>query len=404
MPAEAIWIQRLNRVGATNGPLHGRSFAVKDLFDIQGERRGCGNPHWRQRQPPSGSNATAVQQLLDAGAICFGSTTMDEFAFGLSGESPWTGCPPNSAAPGCITGGSSSGSAAAVAETSVDLALGSDTGGSIRVPASWCGLLGWRPSHRSVSTQGMQPLAPTLDTTGLFCRDHKLLLGAADVLLSSSSNDRPSEPHAPERLYWIPELWTGVKHATRTVLLDACEQLRHTIGCNLETITLSQLGLCEPQDLQTLFQAIQWDEIAATFATLPEDLPLGAVFQRNLAMVQNRARSEKIQLNQHRDRVRDALASALGDHGLLAQPITPGPAPAIGSFSLARSQGSLMGQLILLNALAGLSGAPELSIPTGGVDNKPLGLGLIASPGRDRLLLQTLQMCRGSLAQNGTDE
>ena len=398
MPTDAIWTQRLSRVVTTSGALNGQTFAVKDLFDIQGERRGCGNPHWRQQQRPSSCNATAVQQLLDAGAICCGSTTMDEFAFGLSGESPWTGSPANSAAPGCVTGGSSSGSAAAVAKGDVDLALGSDTGGSIRVPASWCGLLGWRPSHGAVSTKGMQSLAPSLDTTGLLCGDYKLLLEAADVLLSSSSNESASESAAPERLFWIPELWTGVERATRNVLLDACEQLRQTIGSTLDTISLSQLELSEPQDLQSLFQAIQWDEIAATFADLPEDLPLGAVFQRNLAMVQNRARSDKLQLIQRRNRVREALASILGDHGLLAQPITPGTAPAIGSFSLARGQGSLLGQLILLNALAGLCGAPEVSIPTGGLENKPLGLGLIASPKRDRLLLQTLQMCCGSLA------
>ena len=404
MQADPIWIRRLHMPGNEGGQLQGLTFAAKDLFDLKGERRGCGNPYWRQRQPPSLSNATAVQQLLDAGATCAGSTSMDEFAFGLSGESPWTGCPPNDAAPGCITGGSSSGSAAAVARGDVDLALGTDTGGSIRVPASWCGLLGWRPSHGAVSVKGMQPLAPSLDTTGLLCSDHKLLLGAADVLLSSSSGQSASESAAPKRLFWIPELWSGVEHATRTVLLDACQQLTHTIGCNLETISLSQLGLSEPKDLQTLFQAIQWDEIAATFADLPEDLPLGAVFQRNLAMAQNRERSETLQRNQHRNRVRDALASTLGDHGLLAQPITPCTAPAIGSFSLDRGAGSLVGQLIMLNALAGLSGAPELSIPTGGVGNKPLGLGLIASPNGDRLLLQTLQMCAGSLAQNGTDE
>ena len=100
MQEDTIWIRRLQMTGSEGGPLQGHTFAAKDLFDLKGERRGCGNPHWRERQSPSLSNATAVQQLLDAGAICTGSTTMDEFAFGLSGESPWTGSPPNSANPG----------------------------------------------------------------------------------------------------------------------------------------------------------------------------------------------------------------------------------------------------------------------------------------------------------------
>ena len=403
MHADSIWGHRLLMTGNREGPLQDRTFAVKDLFDLKGEQRGCGNPHWRERQSPSLSNAEAVQRLLNAGATCVGITTMDEFAFGLSGESPWTGCPPNSAAPGCITGGSSSGSAAAVARGDVDLALGTDTGGSIRVPASWCGLLGWRPSHGVVSVSGMQALAPSLDTPGLFSRDSELLLRAADALLLPGSDGSSSDSPEPQCLYWIPELWSGVEQASRTVLMGACEQLSDSIGCQLKTLSLSQFGLREPRDLQNLFQAIQWDEIAATFANLPEDLPLGAVFQRNLAMVQSRTGSDQRQLNQRRNRVRDTLSSALGDHGLLAQPITPSPAPAIGSFSLDRGQGSLVGQLILLNAMAGLGGAPEISMPTVGLDNKPLGLGLIASPGGDRRLLQIMHMCCGALARNGTD-
>lgn len=398
MQADTIWIRRLQMTGSEGGPLQGHTFAAKDLFDLKGERRGCGNPHWRERQSPSLSNATAVQQLLDAGAICTGSTTMDEFAFGLSGESPWTGSPPNSANPGCITGGSSSGSAAAVAKGDVDLALGTDTGGSIRVPASWCGLLGWRPSHGAVSVQGLQPLAPSLDTTGLFSRDPQVLLAAAEVLLSPNRHGQSAEAPAPTRLYWIPELWTDLERPVRSALIKSSEQLSQTIHGEIEALPLATFGLKDPQQLQALFQAIQWDEIAATFAALPNDLPLGPVLERNLAMVQNRSISAQAQVIQHRQHIRDTLATLLGDHGLLAQPVTPCTAPAIGSFSLDRGAGSLVGQLIRLNALAGLSGAPELSIPTGGVDNKPLGLGLIASPGCDRLLLQTLEMCAGSLA------
>ena len=197
MHADSIWGHRLLMTGNREGPLQDRTFAVKDLFDLKGEQRGCGNPHWRERQSPSLSNAEAVQRLLNAGATCVGITTMDEFAFGLSGESPWTGCPPNSAAPGCITGGSSSGNAAAVARGDVDLALGTDTGGSIRVPASWCGLLGWRPSHGVVPVSGMQALAPSLDTPGLFSRDSELLLRAADALLSPGSDGSSSDSPEP---------------------------------------------------------------------------------------------------------------------------------------------------------------------------------------------------------------
>lgn len=398
MSTDTVWVRRLTSHGAQEGAHKGVTFAVKELFDLEGEPRGCGNPHWRQRQSPSRSNATAVQQLLDAGASCKGSTTMDEFAFGLSGESPWSGCPPNSANPGCITGGSSSGSASAVASGEVDLALGSDTGGSIRVPASWCGLLGWRPTHGAVSVHGMQPLAPSLDTTGLFSRAPEVLLAAADVLLASSPSSPFPDSAPPAQLYWIPEFWSPLESSVRTALLQSCEQLSQTINCRIEALPLASFGLTDPQQLQRLFQAIQWEEIATTFATLPDDLPLGPVLQHNLAMVRSRTEGNQELITQQRQHIRDVLAVALGDHGLLAQPITPCTAPAIGRFSLDRGAGSLVGQLIRLNALAGISGAPEVSIPTRGVENKPLGLGLIAAPGRDRLLMTTLQMCAGSLA------
>ena len=398
MSTDTVWVRRLTRPGAREGALQGVTFAVKELFDLEGEPRGCGNPHWRQRQSPSRSNATAVQQLLDAGARCKGSTTMDEFAFGLSGENPWSGCPPNSANPGCITGGSSSGSASAVASGEVDLALGTDTGGSIRVPASWCGLLGWRPTHGAVSVQGMQPLAPSLDTTGLFSRTPDVMLAAADVLLSSSTVGQSAEASAPTKLYWVPELWTDLERTVHSALFNSCEELSQTLHCEIEALPLATFGLDDPQQLQVLFQAIQWEEIATTFAALPDDLIVGPVLERNLAMVRSRSRQIPELVNQQRQHVRNRLAAALGDHGLLAQPITPCTAPAIGSFSLDRGAGSLVGQLIRLNALAGISGAPEVSVPTRGVENKPLGLGLIAAPGRDRLLMTTLQMCAGSLA------
>lgn len=398
MSTDTVWVRRLTSHGAQEGALQGVTFAVKELFDLAGEPRGCGNPHWRQRQSLSHSNATAVQQLLDAGASCKGSTTMDEFAFGLSGESPWSGCPPNSANPGCITGGSSSGSASAVASGEVDLALGSDTGGSIRVPASWCGLLGWRPTHGAVSVQGMQPLAPSLDTTGLFSRAPEVMLAAAEVLLSSSTFAQSAEAPAPARLYRIPELWTDLERPVRSALSQSSEELSQTIHCEIEALPLATFGLDDPQQLQALFQAIQWEEIATTFAALPDDLTLGPVLERNLAMVRNRSRETPELVNQQRQHLRNRLTAALGDHGVLAQPITPCTAPAIGSFSLDRGAGSLVGQLIRLNALAGISGAPEVSVPTRGVEHKPLGLGLIAAPGRDRLLMTTLQMCAGSRA------
>src|SRR5262245_57237595 len=131
----------------SSGPLDGLSFAVKDLIDIAGQKTGCGNPGWRDLHPAAVAHAPCVEQLLQAGGRCIGKTITDELAFSLLGENHFYGTPLNAQAPDRVPGGSSSGSASAVACGLVDFALGTDTGGSTRVPASNCGIWGFRPSH-----------------------------------------------------------------------------------------------------------------------------------------------------------------------------------------------------------------------------------------------------------------
>src|SRR5262245_20127130 len=160
--------------GTTTGPLAGLTFAAKDLFDIAGSRVCAGNPDWLRTHAPAEKTAPAVQILLGAGATLVGKTLTDELAFSMSGENIHYGTPLNPAAPDRIPGGSSSGSASATASKLVDFALGTDTSGSIRVPASYCGLFSMRPTHGRISCQGVVPLAPSFDTIGWFARDAAL--------------------------------------------------------------------------------------------------------------------------------------------------------------------------------------------------------------------------------------
>ena len=122
------------------GSLDGLCFAVKDVIDVAGCKTGCGNPTWRDSHPPAVAYGVCVEQLLRAGALCVGKTICDELAFSLLGENHFYGTPLNPQAPDRVPGGSSSGSACAVACGLVDFALGADTGGSVRVPASNCGI------------------------------------------------------------------------------------------------------------------------------------------------------------------------------------------------------------------------------------------------------------------------
>src|SRR5436305_3175489 len=174
---------RVRIEGRPGGPLSGLTFAAKDLFDVAGHPTGGGNPDWARSNPVPTRHAWAVQRLLDAGVTLIGKTITDEVSLGIVGENAFYGTPVNPRAPGGVPGGSSSGSAAAVAAGICDTALGTDTGGSVRVPASFCGIYGIRPTHGRIDTRGMLPQAPTSDTTGWFARDAATFARVSSVML-----------------------------------------------------------------------------------------------------------------------------------------------------------------------------------------------------------------------------
>src|SRR6266480_7198017 len=177
---------RVHIEGSPGGTLSGLTFAAKDLFDVAGYPTGGGNPDWARSHPVPTRHAWAVQRLLDAGATLIGKTITDEVSLGILGENAFDGTPLNPKAPDRVPGGSSSGSASAVAQGLCDIALGTDTGGSVRVPASFCGLYGIRPTHGRLVLTGMMPQAPSSDTTGWFARDAETFARVSAVMLDES--------------------------------------------------------------------------------------------------------------------------------------------------------------------------------------------------------------------------
>src|SRR6201998_4296834 len=180
---------RVHIEGRPGGPLSGLTFAAKDLFDVAGFPTGGGNPDWARSNPVPTRHALAGQLLLDAGATLVGKTITDEVSLGIVGENAFYGTPVNSRAPDRVPGGSSSGSAAAVAAGLCDTALGTDTGGSVRVRSSFCGLFGIRPTHGRLDLTGMLPQAPSSDTTGWFARDATTFAKVSSVLLGEAVAD-----------------------------------------------------------------------------------------------------------------------------------------------------------------------------------------------------------------------
>src|ERR1700726_1261890 len=184
---------RVHIEGRPGGPLSGLSFAAKDLFDVAGHPTGGGNPDWAKSNPVPTRHGWAVQRLLDAGATLIGKTITDEVSLGIVGENAFYGTPVNSRAPGRVPGGSSSGSAAAVAAGLCDTALGTDTGGSVRVPGSFCGLYGIRATHGRLDLTGMMRQAPSSDTTGWFARDAMTFARVSAVMLGEAIPDQLPE-------------------------------------------------------------------------------------------------------------------------------------------------------------------------------------------------------------------
>ena len=359
-----------------SGPLSGLDFAAKDLFDVAGQITSYGNPDWARTHAPAVASAPIVTALLRAGARLAGKTKTVELAFGLTGENVWHGTPLNPATPDRFPGGSSCGSAAAVAAGLVDFALGSDTGGSVRIPASYCGLFGIRPSTGAISLAGACPLAPVFDTPGWFTRGAGLLARVGGVLLPASA------PLAGPLLK-VAEVWAHAETAVAAALAPALEKLANRFGqpCTLRLA---------PEGLRTLhdhYRAIQSQEAwAALGGWISAEHPafgpaVGERFAAAAAMPEAAASAARAFRKQFQARLIPLLAGG----AVLVFPTSPCLAPLLTSSTA--EQDAVRVATISVTAIAGLAGLPEVTLPAGSVGGAPVGLSLVAAPGRDLALL-----------------
>ena len=240
--------------GSGTGPLAGLSLAVKDVFHISGHRTGAGNPDWLRTHPPAETTAAAVQRLLDAGARMVSKTHTDELAYSLNGENVHYGTPLNPRAAGRIPGGSSSGSAAATAGGLVDFAIGTDCGGSVRLPASYCGIFGFRPTHGRIPLDEIVPLASSFDTVGWFAQDPGVLERVGRVLLEADTTARQ-----PRQLLLASDAFALAGDAVIQALQPAVTKISAAIG-PIKRVTVSAEGLSE---WLQLFRVLQGAEIWA---------------------------------------------------------------------------------------------------------------------------------------------
>ena len=359
------------------GPPSGLRFAVKDLFDVAGQVTSYGNPDWARTHPPAVATAPVVQALLLAGAHLVGKTKTQELAYGLTGENVWHGTPLNPKAPDRFPGGSSCGSAAAVAAEAVDFALGSDTGGSVRIPASYCGLFGIRPTHGAISLAAACPLAPSLDTPGWFTRSAALLARVGDVLLPGGGFG------AQGPLLRVADAWMNAQPQVAEAVRPALTKLERLRGRPIEVRLLPE----RVEQVFSHFRAVQAEEAWAALgawvdATKPAFGPgIGERFAAAKATRPDVAAQGKAFRRMLQDRVRPLLAGG----AVMVYPTSPCPAPLL--TASAEDQDAVRSATIGITAIAGFCGLPEVTLPVATVRGAPVGLSLVAGPGQDRGLL-----------------
>ncbi|GAB3603174.1 AtzH-like domain-containing protein [Microbacterium aureliae] len=377
--------------GAWKGPLAGLTVAVKDVFALKGYRIGAGNPAYLEGARPEAVTAAAVSDLLRGGASVRGIARTDEFAYSIAGDNVHYGTPPNGAVPGALPGGSSSGPASAVATGQAEVALATDTAGSVRVPASYQGLWGLRTTHDLVPRQGMLPLAQTFDTVGWLARDGDTLQRVADWCLSYSGSESTehalgaSDSQLPWRFAVPREALEHVEPATRAAFEALCARLA-AAGAVLEHASLGDLD-----DYLDAFRTVQGAEAwrnngewvrahpGAVGPAVAERLRTAAAVT---AAAEDAARARLAELGAH-------VAGVVADAVLLL-PTVPGPAPLVTS-DAARIDATRAATL-RLTAPAAVAGLPALSVPLLQVAAQtgpaPVGVSLVSRAGTDIALVR----------------
>ena len=366
---------------AAQGPLTGLSFAVKDLFDVAGYPTSAGQPHMLALSGIKTQTAPWVQQFLDAGAQFVGKTVTDELAFSLNGQNAHFGSPLNGADPLRLSGGSSSGSASAVANGVCDFALGTDTGGSIRAPASHNGLFGLRPTHGRFDMAGSHALAPSLDAPGWFARDIGVFARVSEVVLSEPVTAKPV------RLVLGQEFWDLLSPQVQAALQPALDALARTLG-TIERASVLNMSF---DDLTLAFRQTQgWEAWQVNGEFIRRHKPLlGPGVAQRFEWSSQVTRDQYDHAHTVRASLKQHLAQVLSQDTVLVLPTMPDCAPLI-SQTDADLENYRAASLKLLS-LAGLSGCPQISLPLVTHQGVPLGISLLGSANCDALLVGLAQ-------------
>jgi amidase len=377
--------------GQPGGSLAGLNFAAKDLFNVAGHPTGAGNPSWLATHPVPTEHSAVVAQLLQAGATLMGKVLTDELAYSLHGDNTHYGTPINTRYPDRVTGGSSSGSAAAVAAGLVDFALGTDTGGSTRVPASYCGLWGLRGTHGLVPASGLVPLHPSFDTATWLAQDAEVFERVGRVLL-------PASAYTARRLLLPLDAWELADDIFTTPLQRARDALAHQLACVPEGLRVAgDAGLAAWRQTYVTAGAYEGWQVHGDWITKTQPVFAPAIAGRWKAASQvtaeasAAARATQAQIRAH-------MHGLLGTDGLLLLPSAASLAPLRNANPADVDAVRL--RTMAITCIAGLCGLPQISLPVRTESGDMLGLSLMGPAGSDLALIQLARSLHAQIIPN----
>ena len=396
---EARIIDNMRAKGLVLGPLAGVPYAVKNLFDIQGLRTLAGSKINRDR-PPARADATLIQRLKAAGAVLLGGLNMGEYAYDFTGENSHYGASRNPHNPEHMSGGSSGGCGTAVAAGMAPLALGSDTNGSIRVPSSFCGLFGLKPTYGRLGRGGTFPFCASLDHLGPFARSSADLALAYDAMQGPDPLDPACTPPPVQPVF--PQLGAGIKDL-RIAVADgyfnrggaeqayaAVAEAAQALGVT-RTITLPEVARARAAAFViTTSESSNFhlDRLRRRAADFDPD-----VRDRMLAGVLTPA-SWSLQAQRFRRWYHARLLDIFQEIDIIIAPATPCSAPKIGQKTL-----QIEGREVLLRPNIGIYtqplsfvGLPVVAAPLWGLGDLPIGIQIVAAPWREDLALRVAAM------------
>ena len=378
----------IHRAPRRAGPLSGLTFAAKDLFDVAGVVTGCGNPDWAATHQPARTDAWAVDALLQAGATLVGKTITDEISLGLLGINKFYGTPLNPRAPDRVPGGSSSGSASAVAGGLVDVALGTDSGGSVRIPASFCGLYGLRPTHGRIPTEGMMTQAPSFDTVGYFARNATTFGQVGAVLLAE-----PVVDAFPDEIIVATDCFALADEPVRRALLPVLDRLRHAAP-----VSESLLADGDLRDWSHHQRVLQKSEFHATFRDWIDRVNprLSAEVAGAFADDGHIPASNLAAAKTFRESASKRLDGLLDRRRVLCMPTSP--ILPIGRDARLSEMRTAVHRIVDLTAIAGLTGLPQVNLPMAAIGSIPVGLSLVGWRGGDAALVGAACALAGNLS------